>query len=80
MLLYGSGLRLRECLQLRVKDIDFDYKQVIVRDAKGGKDRVTVLSDRIMEPLRKQLDYVQKLHNKDLKDGFGTVYLPYGLA
>ena len=80
MLLYGSGLRLRECLQLRVKDIDFDYKQLTIRDAKGAKDRFTVLSDRVVEPLRNQLDYVKKLHDKDLRDGFGMVYLPYGLA
>ena len=79
MLLYGSGLRLQECLQLRVKDIDFEYKQIIVRDAKGAKDRVTVLSDRVVEALKKQLEFMKKLHDKDVKDGFGSVYLPYAL-
>ena len=79
MLLYGSGMRLSECLQLRVKDIDFQYKQITVRSAKGEKDRVTLLPEYVIEPLKKHLNYVKILHEKDLKDGFGTVYLPYAL-
>jgi len=79
MLLYGSGLRLSECLQLRVKDIDFQYKQIIVRSAKGDKDRVTLLPEYVIEPLKKHLNYVKLLHEKDMKDGFDSVYMPYAL-
>jgi integron integrase len=78
-LLYGSGLRLMECLRLRVKDVDFGYGQIIVRDGKGQKDRVTVLPEALKEPLRRHLDKVQALHQKDLKEGFGEVYLPFAL-
>ena len=79
MLLYGAGLRLKECLQLRVQDIDFEYKQITVHDAKGAKDRVTPLPERIIEPLKQHLKYVKELHEKDLKDGYTSVYLPYAL-
>ena len=79
MLLYGAGLRLTECLQLRVKDIDFEYKQITVHNAKGSKDRVTPLPDRIIEPLKEHLNYVKDLHDKDIKDGYTSVYLPYAL-
>jgi integron integrase len=79
MLLYGAGLRLSECLQLRVKDIDFAYKQITVRDSKGDKDRVTMLPEKIIEPLKKHLEKVKKLHEKDLKEGYGMVYLPDAL-
>ena len=75
-LIYGAGLRLRECLKLRVKDIDFDYSQVIVRDGKGGKDRVTILPERLAEPLRQHLARVKPLHEKDLAEGYGDVELP----
>jgi len=78
-LLYGSGLRLTECLQLRVKDIDFDYKQVTVRSGKGDKDRITLLPAKLIEPLKKQIDYVKQLHEHDLKNGYDSVYLPYAL-
>ncbi len=80
MLLYGAGLRLSECLQLRVKDIDFISKQIILRDAKGGKDRVTVLPEKIICPLQEHLKKVKQLHEKDLADGLGRVYLPDALA
>jgi integron integrase len=80
MLLYGGGLRLSECLQLRVKDIDFQYKQIIVRSAKGDKDRVTLLPEYVIEPLKKHLNYVKLLHEKDLKAGYNSVYMPYALA
>ena len=78
-LLYGAGLRLTECLQLRVKDIDFEYNQITVRDSKGNKDRITVLPQVVKQPLQEHLKTVKKLHEKDLKDGFGSVYLPYAL-
>lgn len=61
-LLYGAGLRLMECLRLRVKDIDFSYSQIIVRDGKGNKDRVTVLPASLKEPLQKHLAKVKALH------------------
>jgi integron integrase len=79
-LLYGAGLRLRECLKLRVKDIDFGYSQITVRDGKGGKDRVTVLPAGLAEPLRTQLARVKRLHERDLADGYGEAWLPDALA
>ena len=79
-LLYGSGLRLMECIRLRVKDIDFDYAQIIVRDGKGSKDRVTMLPDRINQHLKYHLSKVKYLHNNDKKEGYGRVYLPFALA
>ena len=78
-LLYGSGLRLMEALRLRVKDVDFDYMQVVVRDGKGEKDRRTVLPRPLADPLRHQLARVKLLHEQDLRDGHGTVFLPYAL-
>ncbi len=78
-ILYGAGLRLMECVRLRVKDIDFDYKQIVVRHGKGHKDRVTMLPDIIVEPLQRHLQKTKKLHETDLKAGFGAVYLPYAL-
>ena len=78
-LLYGAGLRLRECLSLRVKDIDFAYKQIVVRDGKGNKDRVTVLPTIIIDNLKRHLQKTKTLHERDLKTGFGSVYLPYAL-
>ncbi|RJQ45484.1 MAG: integron integrase [Nitrospiraceae bacterium] len=74
-LLYGSGLRLMECVRLRVKDIDFAQKQIIVRDGKGQKDRITILPKRFHQALREQLDFVKKLHEGDIAKGFGEVYL-----
>ena len=78
-LLYGSGLRLMECIRLRVKDIDFSYKQINVRDGKGNKDRITPLPLNIIEPLKLHLEKVKQIHLNDLKDGYGSVYLPYAL-
>jgi integron integrase len=80
MLTYGSGLRLLECLRLRVKDVDFHYKQLLVRDAKGHKDRVTMLPNSLIDPLRTHLARVRQLHEIDLREGFGCVYLPHALA
>lgn len=79
-LLYGSGLRLMECLRLRVKDVDFGRSTVIVRSGKGGKDRHTVLPSRLIEPLQRQMADVRALHARDLDEGFGAVYLPFALA
>jgi integrase len=78
-LLYGAGLRLRECLKLRVKDLDFDYQQITVRDAKGAKDRVTMLPAGLREPLRTHLVRVKALHEQDLAEGFGAVEMPFAL-
>ena len=79
-LLYGTGMRLMEGLRLRVKDLDFERREVIVRDGKGGKDRVTMLPDLLVAPLRRHLEAVKALHDRDLADGFGEVWLPDALA
>ena len=79
MLLYGAGLRLMECLRLRVKDIDFISNQILVRAGKGDKDRRTMLSAAIKEPLGKYLDSIKRLHQRDLEQGFGRVSLPNAL-
>ena len=79
-LLYGSGLRLMESVRLRVKDLDFEYTEILVRDGKGEKDRRTVLPRPLAEPLRRHLERVQLLHEKDLGEGLGEVYLPYALG
>ncbi len=79
-LLYGSGLRLMECLRLRVKDLDFDHCAIVVRHGKGGKDRVVTLPDAVIIPLQRHLEVVRSVHDKDLRDGFGEVYLPHALA
>lgn len=78
-LLYGSGLRLLECLRLRVKDLDFSYHEVIVRNGKGDKDRATILPQSLESALLDHLDKVRALHQQDLAEGFGCVYLPYAL-
>jgi integron integrase len=78
-LLYGAGLRLMECVRLRVKDIDFSYNRIIVRDGKGKKDRVTILPAILKEKLEQQILKVEKLHKRDLEQGYGTVFLPYAL-
>ncbi|MDG4597756.1 MAG: integron integrase [Candidatus Contendobacter sp.] len=79
-LLYGTGMRLMECLRLRVKDVDFAYRQIVVRDGKGQKDRVTPLPDKLIEPLRAHLEQVKALHETDLSQGNGEVFLPFALA
>jgi integron integrase len=77
--LYGSGLRLTEGLQLRVKDVDFAQRQIVVRDAKGQESRVTMLSESLIEPLQAHLQRVRRLHQRDLDAGYGSVYLPFAL-
>jgi integron integrase len=79
-LLYGSGLRLMECLRLRVKDVDISAKQIIVRDGKGFKDRVTVLAETVVPVLNEHLIRVMALHKDFLGRGYGEVELPYALA
>ena len=79
-LLYGAGLRLGEALSLRVKDINFDYKQIIVREGKGDKDRITTLPNKIVPELKTHLNKVYKLHQKDLEIGRGKTKLPFALA
>jgi integron integrase len=79
MLLYGAGLRLMECLRLRVKDIDFACNEIRVRSGKGDQDRVTMLPTAVKEPLSGHLELVRKQHEIDLKNGFGNVSLPYAL-
>lgn len=68
-----------ECVRLRVKDLDFANHQIIVRDGKGENDRITMFPDSLLEPLRLHLNHVKASHEKDLFDGYGTVYLPYAL-
>ena len=80
MLLYGAGLRLRECLRLRVKDLDFTRNEIVVREGKGKKDRVTMLPAAVKEPLLAHLDRVRRVHEADLKAGLGRVQLPDALA
>ncbi|MFZ5593977.1 MAG: integron integrase [Pseudomonadota bacterium] len=79
-LLYGAGLRLLECVRLRVKDVEFERGELIVRDGKGQKDRVTMLPAMLAEPLRAHLVRVKRLHEEDLAAGHGDVYLPNALA
>jgi integron integrase len=79
-LLYGAGLRQIECLSLRVKDLDFAYRQILVRDGKGAKDRVTMLPENLVQPLQRHLGKVRALHQLDRKQGYGEVRLPYALA
>ncbi len=79
-LLYGTGMRVMECMRLRVKDIEFERCEITVREGKGGKDRVTMLPERLVEPLRNHLRKVRALHEVDLREGYGEVYLPFALA
>jgi len=78
-IMYGSGLRLMEVMRLRVKDLDFANRQIIVRDGKGENDRLTMFPDSLLEPLRLHLKQVKAQHDLDLSMGYGTVYLPYAL-
>jgi integron integrase len=78
-ILYGTGLRQTECLQLRVKDLDFAQKQLIVRDAKGRESRVTMLPTSLIEELQFHLQIVKRQHQQDLEKGYGSVYLPFAL-
>jgi integron integrase len=79
-LLYGTGMRLLEALRLRVKDVDFARREILVRDGKGGKDRVTVLPENVILPLQEQMGKAKVQHDRDLGNGFGDVWLPDALA
>ena len=79
-LLYGTGMRLLEAMRLRVKDIEFARREILIREGKGNKDRVTVLPENLINPLQLQLQKAQALHDKDIEAGFGRVYLPHALA
>ncbi|MCX5818858.1 MAG: integron integrase [Deltaproteobacteria bacterium] len=79
-LLYGSGLRLMECIRLRVQDIDFGQNLIFVRGGKGGKDRTTILPKNLCDEMLKQIAAVKSLHHRELDEGFGEVYIPEGLA
>jgi len=79
-LLYGAGMRLMEVMRLRVQDINFEYKQIIIRSGKGNKDRVTILPDNVIDSLKHHIVEAKVLHQKDLREGFGEVYLPYALS
>jgi integron integrase len=78
-LLYGGGLRVSECVQLRVKDVSFAQRQITIRDPKGKHDRVTILPESVITPLQEHLHRVKQLHDQDLKKGFGSVELPFAL-
>jgi integron integrase len=79
-LMYGAGLRLMECLRLRVQDIDFSRNEITVRDGKGAKDRITMLPESLKEPLRQHLAKTKSVHESDIKDGWGYVLMPYALG
>ena len=79
-LLYGTGMRLMDCVRLRIQDIDFEYRQILIRDSKGKKDRVVPLPVRLVEDIKTHLVEVRCLHQEDLEKGFGEVYLPDALA
>jgi len=79
-LLYGCGMRLMECIRLRVLDVDFDYQQILVREAKGKKDRVVPIPKKLLDIIELHLKNVKELHNEDLKEGFGNVYIPGALS
>jgi integron integrase len=78
-LLYGTGLRVMEAVRLRVKDVDFERLEILVRDGKGAKDRVTMLPEALLAPMRAQMAVAHALHQRDLGEGFGRVYLPFAL-
>ncbi|MDT9001758.1 integron integrase [Paucibacter sp. APW11] len=79
-LLYGTGMRLLEGLRLRVKDVEFSRREIIVREGKGAKDRITVLPENLIAPLQRQLALAKRLHEEDLQAGYGAVMLPHALA
>jgi len=78
-LLYGTGLRIMECLRLRIKDVDFERGEILVRDGKGAKDRVTMLPASVIPALREHVERARELHRQDLAAGHGEVHLPYAL-
>ncbi|MCU7875771.1 MAG: site-specific integrase, partial [Candidatus Thiodiazotropha sp. (ex Lucinoma borealis)] len=79
-LMYGTGMRVMECLRLRIMDLDFEYQNIIVRQSKGKKDRAVPMPDMLVELLKRQIRFVKELHSKDTAAGFGTVYIPDALS
>ena len=79
-LIYGSGIRLMECIRLRIKDVDFGRDNIFIRNGKGDKDRTTYLPGFIREEMHQHIERVKELHRKDLEEGYGEVYLPEALA
>jgi integron integrase len=79
-LMYGTGMRVMECVRLRILDLDFSYRQIVVRESKGKKDRVVPMPDVLLNQLQKQVKWVEQIHRKDIEAGFGTVFLPEALA
>jgi len=79
-IMYGSGLRLMECLRLRMQDLDLQSSTVTVRDGKGNKDRVTMLPSSIKKPLLEHIKKIRKIHENDVKNGYGKVFMPYALS
>jgi integron integrase len=79
-MLYGGGLRLLECIRLRIQDVDFGQGLIFVRGGKGGKDRTTILSESLGDELQRQVEAAKELHHKDLEEGFGEVYIPEALT
>ena len=80
LIMYASGLRVSECLRLRVKDLDFGMRELQILDSKGLKSRRTVFPEILHQPIQEQITYVEKLHDYDLSQGYGEVYLPFALA
>ncbi|MBP3192711.1 integron integrase [Natronogracilivirga saccharolytica] len=78
-LMYGAGLRVSECIRLRVQDLDLEYRQLIIRDGKGKKDRTTVAPDALIDGISRQVRLVKRIHDHDLSRGYGEVVLPYAL-
>jgi len=78
--MYGSGLRSLEVIRLRIHDIDFDNNLIYIRNSKGGKDRTTIFPNALHQPIHDQIEVAKQLHNKDLDEGFGEVYLPAALS
>ncbi|MEN6374384.1 MAG: integron integrase [Smithella sp.] len=79
-LIYGSGMRLMECIRLRLQDVDFGQNLIFVRGGKGGKDRTTILPQNLREEMQRQITAVKSLHHQDFEEGFGEVYIPEALA
>lgn len=79
-LMYGTGMRVMECVKVRIKDLDFDYLQITVRAGKGKKDRCVPMPQALVEPLKRQVQVVKKVHEKDIAAGYGSVYMPEALA
>ena len=79
-MVYGTGMRIMECMRLRVKDIDFERAEITIREGKGFKDRMTMLPKSVVRPLQEHLGRVRLLHEQDLRDGYGEVFMPYALA